>query len=144
MARCWTVGRRPRATYRLPKPSSDELSHASCTPEHIVTDKATFYPSAINAWAPDAKHTATGFYNRVISTNRCERNHGYIKSRLRPMRGLKSFERAKRLFRAPDAWQLIVPGYVASVCTGVPRAGGRSYMRAYKIADVVTELGRGL
>jgi hypothetical protein len=35
----------------------------------------TFYPSAIRTWAPGAKHTATGFYNRVISTNRCERNH---------------------------------------------------------------------
>ena len=47
-----------------------------CTPEHVVTDKATFYPSAIRTYVPGAKHTATGFYNLVISTNRCERNHG--------------------------------------------------------------------
>jgi len=64
----------------------------------VVTDKATFYPSAIRAGAPSAQHTATGFYNLVISTNRCERNHGYVKSRIRPMRGLKSFACATRLF----------------------------------------------
>jgi transposase-like protein len=45
---------------------------------------------SIRTCAPDAKHTATGFYNPVTSTNRCERNHGYVKSRLRPMRGLKT------------------------------------------------------
>ena len=73
------------------------IASTGCGPEHIVTDKATFYPSAIRAHAPDAKHTATGFYNRVISTNRCQRNHGYVKSRLRPMRGLKSVDCAKHL-----------------------------------------------
>ena len=64
----------------------------------MVTAKAAFYPSAIRTCAPDAKHTATGFYNLVISTNRCERNHGYVKARIRPTRGLKSFACAKRLF----------------------------------------------
>ncbi len=49
------------------------IASTGCTPEHIVTDKATIYPSAIRKWVPDARHTATGFYNRVISTNRCER-----------------------------------------------------------------------
>jgi hypothetical protein len=48
--------------------------------------KAAFCPSAIRTCAPDARHTAPGFYNLVISTNRCERNHGYVKSRIRPMR----------------------------------------------------------
>src|SRR5712691_9940502 len=67
------------------------IASTGCTPEHVVTDKAAFYPSAIRTYAPGARHTATGFYNLVISTNRCERNHGYVKSRIRPMRGLKSF-----------------------------------------------------
>jgi hypothetical protein len=31
-------------------------------PEHVVTDKAAFYPSAIRTYAPGARHTATGFY----------------------------------------------------------------------------------
>ena len=61
---------RPRAFFRRTSNST------GCTPEHVVTDKATFYPSAMRTSAPGAKHTATGFYNLVISTNRCERNHG--------------------------------------------------------------------
>jgi transposase-like protein len=61
------------------------INSTGCMPEHVVTDKAAFYPSAIRTHAPGAKHTATGFYNLVISTNRCERNHGYVKSRVRPM-----------------------------------------------------------
>jgi transposase, IS6 family len=68
------------------------INSTGCMPEHVVADKATFYPSAIRTYAPGAKHTATGCYNLVISTNRCERNHGYVKSRVRPMRGLKSFK----------------------------------------------------
>jgi hypothetical protein len=71
----------------------------------------------------------TGFNNRVISTNRCERNHGDVKSRLRPIRGLKSFECTTRLFLASDALQLIERGLVRVSCTGVPKAGG-SYLRA--------------
>ena len=63
------------------------INATGCMPAQMVTDKATFYPSAIRTYAPGAKHTATGFYNLVISTNRCERNHGYVKTRIRPMRG---------------------------------------------------------
>src|SRR3984893_14407822 len=58
------------------------IGPTGCTPEHVVTDKAAFYPPAIRACAPGAKHTATGFYNLVISPNRYERNHGYVKSRV--------------------------------------------------------------
>ena len=120
------------------------IGSTECTPEHVVTDKATFYPSAIRGYAPDARHTATGFYNRVISTNRCERNHGYVKSRLRPMRGLKSFDCAKRLFPALDALQLIERGFVRVSCSGVPKAGGWSYLRARHIAGIVAWLGRAV
>src|SRR5258707_3286514 len=116
------------------------IASTGCVPEHIVTDKATFYPSAIRTWAPEAKHTATGFYNRVISTNRCERNHGYVKSRVRPMRGLKSFDCAKRLLAALDAMHLIERGFVAASCSGLPYAGGRSYVRACHVAGIVNQL----
>src|SRR5438874_1551349 len=46
------------------------IRSTGCTPEHVVTDKPAFYPSAIRPCAPGAKHIATGFYNLVISTNR--------------------------------------------------------------------------
>src|SRR6266508_4791425 len=120
------------------------IASAGCVPEHVVTDKAMFYPSAIRTWAPDAKHTATGFYNRVISTNRCERNHGYLKSRLRAMRGLKSVDCARRLLPALDAMQLIEHGFVAASCTRMQHTGGRSYVRARTFAGIVNTLGQNM
>jgi transposase-like protein len=120
------------------------MSSTGCTPEHVVTDKASFYPSVIRTCAPDAKHTATGFYNLVVSTNRCERSHGYVKSRLRPMRGLKSFACATRLFPALDALQLIERDFVRVPPVWAPCIGGRSYVRARHIAAVFTRLGQTL
>ena len=120
------------------------ITSTGCTPEHVVTDKATFYPSAIRTCAPGAKHTATGFYNLVISTNRCERNHGYVKSRIRPMRGLKSFDCATRLFPALDALQLVERDFVRVSPIGAPCTGGRSYIRARHISAVLTWLGQTL
>ena len=120
------------------------IRSTGCTPEHVVTDKAAFYPSAIRTCAPDAKHTATGFYNLVISTNRCERKHGYVKSRIRPMRGLKSFACATRLFPVLAALQLVERDFVQVPSVGAPCTGGRSYLRARHIASVVTRLGRTL
>jgi len=113
------------------------IASTGCMPEHVVTDKATFYPSAIRTCAPDAKHTGTGFYNLVISTNRCERNHGYVKSRIRPMRGLKSFACATRLFPTLDALQLVERDFVRVPPIGAPRTGGRSSVRARHIAAVL-------
>ena len=120
------------------------IRSTGCVPEHVVTDKASFYPSAIRAYAPGAKHTATGFYNLVISTNRCERNHGYVKSRVRPMRGLKSFKCATRLFPALDALQLVERDFVRVPPIDAPCTGGHSYVRARHIAAVITRLGQTL
>jgi transposase-like protein len=120
------------------------ISSTRCTPEHMVTDKATCYPSVMRTCAPDAKHTATGFYNLVISTNRCERNHGYVKSRLRPMRGLKSVACATRLFPALDTLQLVEREFVRVWPIGGSCTGGRSYVRARHIARVIARLGRTL
>jgi DDE domain len=102
------------------------ISSTGCTPQYVVTDKAAFYPSAIRTYVSGAKHTATGFYNVVISTNRCERNHGYLKTRIRPMRGLKSFACATRLFPALNALQLVERDFVRVPPIGAPCTGGRS------------------
>jgi IS6 family transposase len=120
------------------------ISSTGCTPEHVVTDKAAFYPSAIRTCAPGGKHTATGFYNLVISTNRCERNHGYVKSRIRPMRGLKSFDCATRLFPTLDALQLVERDFLRVPPIGAPCTGGRSYVHARNVAAVMSRLGRTL
>jgi transposase, IS6 family len=120
------------------------IGSTGCMPEHVVTDKAAFYPSAIRACAPNAKHTATGFYNLVVSTNRCERNHGYVKARIRPMRGLKSFACATRLFPALDALQLVERDFVHVSSVVAPCSGGRTYVRARHIAAVINRLGQSV
>ena len=120
------------------------ITSTGCTPEHVVTDKASFCPSAIRTFAPGARHTATGFYTPVISTNRCERNHGYVKARIRPMRGLKSFHCATRLFPALDAVQLVERDFVRVPPVGAPCTGGRSYVRARHVASIIARLGHAL
>jgi hypothetical protein len=60
------------------------------------------------------------------------------------MRGLKSFDCATRLFNALDALQLIERGFVLVTCTGLPHAGGRSYVRARHIAGIFNRLGLGV
>ena len=58
------------------------------------------------------------------------------------MRGLKSVDCAKRLFRALDAVQLIERGFLAVPCIGPSLAGGRSYVHARHVAGVVDRLGQ--
>jgi hypothetical protein len=58
------------------------------------------------------------------------------------MRGLKSFDCAKRLLAALDTMHLIERGFVAASCSGLPYAGGRSYVRACHVAGIVNQLGQ--
>ena len=64
-----------------------ERAIACCgtTPRRVITDKAATYPPALAAAVPGVLHR-TGRYR----TNGIERDHGFLKERLRPMRGLKS------------------------------------------------------
>jgi len=68
----------------------------------------------------------------------------YVKSRLRPMRGLKSFGCATRLLPALDALQLVERGFVRVPSTEAACTGGRSYVHARRIATIITRLGRSL
>jgi transposase-like protein len=53
-------------------------------PVEIVTDKAATYPMVLDELVPTAWHRTEQYAN-----NRIEGDHGRLKSRLRPMRGLK-------------------------------------------------------
>ncbi|MDP9227111.1 MAG: hypothetical protein M3P18_25345 [Actinomycetota bacterium] len=66
------------------------------------------------------------------------------KSRIRPMRGLKSFACATRLFRTLDALQLVERDFVRVPPIGARCTGGRRYARARHIAAVITRLGQTL
>jgi IS6 family transposase len=61
------------------------IASSGTTPRRVITDKAATYPPALAAAVPGVLHR-TGRYR----TNGIERDHGFLKERLRPMRGLKS------------------------------------------------------
>ena len=54
-------------------------------PVEVTTDRAATYPAVIDQLLPDAFHNMEKYAN-----NRVEADHGRLKARLRPMRGLKT------------------------------------------------------
>jgi hypothetical protein len=80
----------------------------------------------------------------VISINRCERNRAYVKSPVRPMRGLKGFACADRLFPVIDAVQLVERDVVRVPPSGVPSTAGHRYAHARQIAAFINSLGPNL
>jgi transposase-like protein len=54
------------------------------TPVEVVTDRAATYPAVVEELLPAAWHRTDQYAN-----NRIEADHGRLKARLRPMRGLK-------------------------------------------------------
>jgi IS6 family transposase len=53
-------------------------------PVEVTTDRAPVYPRLIDELAPRARHVVEQYANNVV-----EADHGRLKARLRPMRGLK-------------------------------------------------------
>ena len=53
-------------------------------PIEVTTDRAPVYPRVIDELAPGASHVLEQYANNVV-----EADHGRLKARLRPMRGLK-------------------------------------------------------
>jgi IS6 family transposase len=60
------------------------------TPVEVVTDQAATYPIVLEELLPAAWHRTEQYAN-----NRVECDHGRLKSRLRPMRGLKQDRNAR-------------------------------------------------
>jgi IS6 family transposase len=60
------------------------------TPMEVVTDKAATYPIVLDPLLPAAWHHTEQYAN-----NHIEADHGRLKSRLRPMRGLKQGRSAR-------------------------------------------------
>jgi transposase, IS6 family len=61
------------------------LSRLKVTPTEVVTDAAPVYPRVLDELVPAAWHHAERYAN-----NRIEADHGRLKHRLRPMRGLRT------------------------------------------------------
>jgi transposase, IS6 family len=84
------------------------IASSGTTPRRVITDKAGAYPPALAAAVPGVLHR-TGRYR----TNGIERDHGFLKERLRPMRGLKS--------RRSTAVFVVGLALVRNICRGFYR-----------------------
>ncbi len=61
-------------------------------PVEVTTDRAPAYPRVLDELVPGVLHGTERYAN-----NRVEADHGRLKARLRPMRGLKTFRSARIL-----------------------------------------------
>jgi transposase-like protein len=61
------------------------IGSTKVTPVEVVTDKAAVYPRVLDELAPAAWHRTERYANNSV-----EADHGQLKRRLRPMRGLKT------------------------------------------------------
>jgi transposase-like protein len=68
------------------------------TPAEVITDQAPVYPAVLAALLPAAWHRSDQYANNGI-----ECDHGRLKARLRPMRGLKQ-DRSARVIVAGHAF----------------------------------------
>jgi len=62
---------------------------AGTAPVEVSTDRAPAYPRVLDDVVPTARHITDRYANNAI-----EADHGRLKSRLRPMRGLKQMRSA--------------------------------------------------
>jgi transposase-like protein len=63
-------------------------------PVEVLTDQAAAYPAVLDELLPAAWHRTEQYAN-----NRVEADHGRLKARLRPMRGLKQDRSAKVIIK---------------------------------------------
>ena len=71
---------------------------AGTVPAEVTTDRAPVYPRVLDELVPSALHTVEQYANNPI-----EADHGRLKARLRPMRGLKR-HRSARILAAGHAF----------------------------------------
>ena len=71
---------------------------AATSPTEVSTDRAPAYPRIVEDMLPDALHSTMKYLN-----NRIEADHGRLKARLRPMRGIKK-DRSLRIIATGHAF----------------------------------------
>ena len=79
-----------RDTHAARRFFADALAATRITPVEVATDRAAVYPAVLEELLPMAHHNTERYRN-----NRIESDHGRLKHRLRPMRGLKTDQGAR-------------------------------------------------
>ena len=85
-------------------------------PVEVTTDKSPVLAKTIRELAPGALHDTTQYAN-----NRIENDHGRLKARLRPMRGLKTDRTANVIIRGHAFIQNLRRGHYELGADGLPR-----------------------
>jgi transposase-like protein len=97
------------------------LATMRVVPVEVTTDKAAVYTHVLDELAPDAWHCTQAY-----ASNRMEADHGQLKRRLRPMRGLKTDQSARIIIAGHAFIQNIRRGhYELGVDEPVIAGGGR-------------------
>jgi transposase-like protein len=78
-------------------PSPRALRHGHA-PTEVVTDRAPTYPRVLDGVVPSARDVSEKYANNAIGAD-----HGRLKARLRPMRGMKTI-RSTRVIAAGHAF----------------------------------------
>jgi transposase-like protein len=82
------------------------MGASKATPVEVTTDKAPVYPAVLEDLLPAAWHRTDQYAN-----NRVECDHGRLKARLRPMRGLKQDRSARVIIAGHVLMQNIRRGH---------------------------------
>lgn len=92
----------------------DRALRAGTVPVEVTTDRAPAYPRVLDELIPSALHTVEQYANNPI-----EADHGRLKARLRPMRGLKR-RRSARILAAGHAFMQNLRRGHYDIATDVP------------------------
>ena len=87
---------------------------AGTVPAEVTTDRAPAYPRVLDELIPSALRTVEQYANNPV-----EADHGRLKARLRPMRGLKSHRSVRILAAGHDFVQNLRHGHY-DIATEVP------------------------
>jgi transposase-like protein len=99
-------------------------------PTEVITDRAWTLLAAVNDLIPGAFHNTEQYAN-----NRIEADHGRLKARLRPMRGLKRDHRARVIVRGHALMQNLRRGHDELGCDAHAHR---------RVAAAFTELSRAI
>jgi transposase-like protein len=82
------------------------MASSGTKPRRVITDKAATYPPALAGAIPGVRHRTERY-----RTNGIERDHGFLKERFRPMRGLESIASAAIFVRGHALMRNIRRGF---------------------------------
>jgi transposase-like protein len=106
------------------------LSALKVTPSEVVTDAAAVYPRVLDELIPQAWHHVEQYANNPI-----EADHGRLKHRLRPMRGLRTDQTAQVIIAGHAFMQNLRRGHYELGIDAPP---------ALRVATAFSELARAI